>query len=219
MVGSKEAGRDLRDVVANLVEPITDGQLGRDLGDRESGGLRGQRGTARNARIHLDDDHAAIFRIDGELHVRSAGIDADFAQAADGAVAHHLIFAIGERLRGSDRDRIAGVHAHRVEVFDGADDDDVVGEIAHHFELELFPAERALFDQDFVDGREVEPAFENGDEIFVVVSDAAARTAHGEAGAQDRRIAVFRGETEAAFDVGDELRMRAFRGRSSASRP
>ncbi len=52
-------------------------------------------------------------------------------------------------------------------------------------------------------------------QIFAVVGDAAARTAHGETGAQDGGIAVFRGEGEAAFDVGDELRSAAFRGRSS----
>ena len=113
MVGSKRRGRTLRDVVADFVEPVADRELGGDLGDREAGGFRRQRGTARNARIHLDDDHAPVFRIDGELHVGAAGIDADFAQAADGAVAHHLVFAIGQRLRRRDGDGIAGVHAHR----------------------------------------------------------------------------------------------------------
>ena len=151
MVGSKRGRRDFGDVVADFIEPVADGEFGGDLGDGEAGGFRGQRGTARNARVHLDDDHAAVLRVDGELHVRSAGIDADFAQAADGAVAHHLVFAIGEGLGGRDGDGIAGVHAHGIEVLDGTDDDDVVGEIAHDFELEFFPAERALFDEHFVD--------------------------------------------------------------------
>ncbi len=43
-------------------------------------------------------------------------------------------------------------------------------------------------------------------QIFAVVGDAAAGAAHGEAGAQDGGVAVFGGEGEAAFDVGDELR-------------
>src|SRR5580698_2519706 len=195
MVGSKEAGvtfvmslriSSSRYPTASLAAILAIG----------NGGFRSERGAAGNARVHLDNDHAAILRIDGELHVRSAGIDADFAQAADGAIAHHLIFAIGEGLGGSDCDRVAGMDAHGVEIFDGADDDYVVGEIAHDFELELFPAEGALFDENFVDGREVESTFENGDEIFVVVRDASAGTAHGETGAQDGRVAVFRGEGE-----------------------
>ena len=100
-------------------------------------------------------------RIDRELDVRSAGIDADLAQAAQRGVAHHLIFAIGERLRGRDGDGIAGVHAHRIEVFDGADDDGVVGQIAHDLQLEFLPAQHAFFDQHLVHGREIESALQN----------------------------------------------------------
>ena len=37
-----------------------------------------------------------------------------------------LVFAVGERLRRGDGDRVAGVHAHGIEVLDRADDDDVV---------------------------------------------------------------------------------------------
>ncbi len=33
-----------RDIIAQLVERVADGQLGRNLGNREAGGLRGQRG-------------------------------------------------------------------------------------------------------------------------------------------------------------------------------
>ena len=152
---------------------------------------------ARDARIHLDDDHAAGLGIDGELHVRAAGIDADLAQAGERRVAHHLILAIGQRLRGSDRDGIAGVHAHRIEVLDGADDDGVVGQVAHHLELEFLPAEHALFDQRLVDRREVEPALENFVQLFEVVGDAAARAAQREARAQDDRVAVLLRELDA----------------------
>ena len=187
MVGSKQAGVLQRDVVADLVQPVADGELGGDLGDGEAGGLGGQRRTARDARVHLDDHHAPVGRVDGELHVAAAGIDADLAQAAQGAVAHHLVFAVGEGLRGRHGDGIAGVHAHRVEILDGADDDAVVGEIAHHLQLVFLPAERALFDQHFVHRAEREAALQNLDQLFLVVGDAAAGAAHGETGAQDAR--------------------------------
>src|SRR6185437_3198252 len=55
------------DVVGDLVERVADGELGRDLGDREAGRLRREGRRARYARVHLDDDEAAVFRIDGEL--------------------------------------------------------------------------------------------------------------------------------------------------------
>ena len=49
--GRLEAGgRHARDVVLDLVEAVADGQFRRDLGDREAGGLRGQRrASARRA--------------------------------------------------------------------------------------------------------------------------------------------------------------------------
>ena len=53
-------------------------------------------------------------------------------------------------LRRRDRDAVAGVHAHRVDVLDAADDDDVVGLVAHHLQLELLPAEHRLLDQHLV---------------------------------------------------------------------
>src|SRR2546426_2180192 len=37
------------------------------------------------------------------------------------------VLDVGERLRGGHGDRVARVHAHRVDVLDAADDHDVVG--------------------------------------------------------------------------------------------
>jgi hypothetical protein len=70
----------------------------------------------------------------------------------DRGVAHHLVLAVGERHRRRHRDRVAGVHAHRIEVLDRADDDDVVGAVAHHLELVLLPAEQRALDQHLVHG-------------------------------------------------------------------
>ena len=114
------------DVVGDLVERIADRELGRDLGDRKPGRLRGERRRARDARVHFDHHHAPVGRIDRELHVRAAGLDPDLAQDRDRGVAHDLEFLVGQRQRRSDGDRIAGVHAHRVDVFDRADDDAIV---------------------------------------------------------------------------------------------
>ena len=144
MVGSNEAGvAPPVTVVGDLVERVAHRELGGDLGDREAGRLGGERRGARHARVHLDDHHAPVLRVDRELHVRAAGVDADLAQHRDRGVAHDLVFLVGERLRRRHRDRVAGVHAHRVEVLDRADDDAVVLAVAHHLHLELFPADAA----------------------------------------------------------------------------
>ena len=84
----------------------------------------------------------------------------------------------------------------------------VAREIAHHFELIFLPTKHALFHQDFVDGREVDAALQNLFELFTVVSDAAAGTAHSEAGTQDDGIADAVREVETRFNVVDELRLR-----------
>ena len=151
--GRFEAGRSFAgDVVGEFVKGVTDGELGGDLGDGEPGGFGGERGRAAHARVHFDDDAAAGPGVDGELDVGSAGLDADFADDGEGSIAHDLVFAIGESLGGSDRDGVAGVDAHRVEVFNGANDDAVVGVVTHDFHFVFLPTEEAFFDEDFGGG-------------------------------------------------------------------
>src|SRR5204863_4666064 len=65
-----------RDVVLEFVEQVTDGEFGGDLRDGKAGGLACEGRAAADARVHLDDDHAAILRADAELDVRAAGLNA-----------------------------------------------------------------------------------------------------------------------------------------------
>lgn len=185
------------DVVFEFVEGVTDGEFGGDLGDGEAGGFGSEGGTAADARVHLDDDHATGVGMDGELDVGTAGFDADLADAGEAGVAHDLIFAIGEGLDGGDGDGVAGVDAHGVEVLDGADDDAVVGAVTHDFHFEFFPAEEGFVNLNFADGREVDAAGDDGFEFFAVVGDAAAGAAEGEGGADDE------GEGADFFSDGD----------------
>ncbi len=131
--GRFERGRRLFGyVVGNFVERHADGQARRDFCDRKAGGFAGQCGATRNAWIHFNHGHAAIFGINGELHVRAAGFNADFANNRRSGIAHPLIFLIRERLRGCDGDGVAGVNAHWIKILDGADDHEVVAIIPHH---------------------------------------------------------------------------------------
>ncbi len=76
----------------------------------------------------------------------------------------------------------------------------VVGQIAHHFQLEFLPPQHALFDQNFVHRRKIQAAFQNLFEFLAIVRDAAAGAAQREAGAQNHRIADARRELQAVFD-------------------
>ena len=180
------------DVVAQFVQGVAHRQLGRDLGDRKTGGLGRQRRGPRHARIHFDDDDAAVIRIDRELHIGAAGVDADLAQHRHRGVAQQLVLLVGQRLCRRHRDRITGVHAHRIEVLDRADDDAIVLVVAHHLHLELFPAEQGFLDQDFIGRRQVEAAQHDFLEFLDVVGNAAAGAAHRETGADDHRKADVR---------------------------
>ena len=87
------------------------------------------------------------------MDVGAAGFHANFADAGDRVIAHFLIFFVGERLRGCHGDGVARVYAHGIEVFYGADDDDVVVLIAHDFEFKFFPADDGFFYEDLRGGR------------------------------------------------------------------
>jgi hypothetical protein len=193
--GGLEGGLGLAgDVVGDLVQRVADGELRGDLGDREAGGLGGQRGRAAHPRVHLDHQLPARLGVDGELHVGAAGLHPDAAQHREGRVAHLLVLAVGERHRRRDRDRVAGVHPHRVEVLDRADDHAVVVLVPHDLELVLLPAEHRLLDQHLVHRRVGQPLADHAGELVAVVGDAAALAAQRVGGPQHDREAVLVGE-------------------------
>jgi hypothetical protein len=200
-----EAGRrGARDVVGDLVERVPDGQAGGDLGDREAGGLRGERGGPRHPRVHLDDDLAAGDGIEGELDVAATGLDADAADDGEGGVAHGLVLDVGQRLGRGDGDRVAGVHAHRVDVLDRADDHAVVGAVAHDLELELLPPGDRLLDEDLADGAGDDAGEGESVELLWCRCDAGAAAAEDVRRADDDRQADLLGDGAGLVErVGD----------------
>ncbi len=91
-----------------------------------------------------------------------------------------LVLPVGQRHRRRDRDRVAGVHAHRVDVLDRADHDDVVVAVAHQLELELLPAEHALLDQHLVHRAGGQPGGGHPAQPLRVAGQAGAGAAHRE---------------------------------------
>ena len=79
------------------------------------------------------------------------------------------------------------MHAHRVEVLDRADDDDVVRAVADHLELELVPAAHGLLDEHLRDRGLRQAALDLAAERASVVGEAAAVAAERERGPDDRR--------------------------------
>ena len=183
----KRCGCCAGDVVCNLVEGIANRQFRRDLSNRETRRLRRKRRRTRHTRVHFDDDQAAICGIYCELYVGTTCFYADFTQARDARVAHNLIFFIGQRQCRRDGDGIACMHAHRVNIFDRADDDGVVRAVTHDFHLIFLPTEQRFFNQHFGRRRCIKPARDDLDKFIAIIGNPAACAAHGEAWTDDRR--------------------------------
>ncbi|AEM40103.1 hypothetical protein KVU_0264 [Ketogulonicigenium vulgare WSH-001] len=181
----ERGGRDFGDIVVQLVQRVTHCQFRRDLGNRETGSLRGQRGRTRHAGVHLDHDHTAVLGVHRPLHVRAARLDADLAQHGDRAVAHDLVFFVGQRQGRGDGDAVAGVHAHRIDVLDRADDDGVIRFVADHFHLVFFPTQQRFIDQDLTHGRGIHAGMAVMFVFFAVIGHAAAGAAKGKGGADN----------------------------------
>ena len=108
--------------------------------------------------------------------------------------------AVGKRLRGRDHDRIAGVHAHGVEIFHVADGDAGVSPVAHHLVLDLLPSPQGALDEDLVDWRRREAT--QGDTLEVGVGGHEPSTGPAERvrRADDEREAVERRKVPDLFD-------------------
>ena len=124
----------------------------------------------------------------GELAV-AAALDAEFRDDVEGRRAQHLIFLVGERQTGRDDDGVARVDADGIDVFHGADGDDVARTVAQHFKFDLLPAADVFFDEHLRDGRKHEPVVRDEAQLLLVMRDAAARAAQREGGAHDDGIA------------------------------
>ena len=184
-----KAGTGLaRDVVFDLVQGIAQGDLGGHLGDGVAGGLGGQgRGTGDTG-VDLNNSVFKAVGVQSELAVAAAH-DAQGRHDVQGGGAQHLIFLVGKGQGRGRHDGIAGVYAHRVEVFHGAHGDDVAHAVPHGLELDLLPAEDVLFHQHLVDGAGLQAARSHGFQLAGVVGHAAAEAAQGKGGADDDGIA------------------------------
>ena len=147
--GLEARGGDFGDIVVEFVKRITNRQFRGDFRNREAGRLRCQGRGTRDTRVHLDHDEAPIVRIDRKLYVGTTGLDTDFPQTCDRGIPHDLIFFVSQRQRRRHGYRVAGVNAHRIDIFDRADNDAVIRFVADDLHFEFFPAEYRFLDQHF----------------------------------------------------------------------
>ena len=155
----------LGDGVGDFVETLAGGYLGRYAGYGVAGGLAGERGTAADAGVDLDNVVGRSRRVPplgrvsptSELGSRaywtlpppSMPSARMMRRLAERSI---LVLFVGERLAWRHHDAVTGVDAHGVYVLHVANGDAVVGGVAHHLVLDLFPAHKRAFDEHLVDG-------------------------------------------------------------------
>ena len=177
---------------------LAEGELRGDEGERVARRLGREGRRAREARVDLDD--AVVLRVGVErvLDVALAD-DAEVAHDLDRGRAQHVVLLVGERLRRRDDDRVAGVHAERVEVLHVAHGDAVVGDVAHDLVLDLLPALERLLDEDLRRRREGLDAVVP--ELVLRVDERGAEAAERERAAHHAREADLLGAASASSSV------------------
>lgn len=97
------------------------------------------------------------------------------------------------------------MHAHGVDVLDGADDDDIVCEVTHDLELVLLPSEEGLLDEHLLGVGGGEAGAADVLKLGPVVGDASPGAAEGEGRADDEReLADVLGDVEALLEGGPD---------------
>ena len=92
------------------------------------------------------------------------------AHNLDGKLTEIVVFLVGESLRRSHHDTLAGVDSERVEILHVADSDTVVITVPYHLVLNLFPTFEGFFHKDL--RREREGLLAGGLEFLLVVAEA-----------------------------------------------
>ncbi len=139
-----------------------------------------------NARVDLDDRVLGRVRRQRELDV-AAALDPERANDRERRRAQSLMDRIGQGLDRGHHDRVAGVHAQRIDVLHRAHRDARVIRVAHDLVLDLLPADQALLDHDLADGARTQPAPDTLAVRRLGADDAATRAAQRERRPDDGR--------------------------------
>src|SRR5262249_22798803 len=118
--------------------------------------------------------------------VRTTGFHANSANDTYRGIPHVLVLFITQRLRWRDRNAIARVHTHGINVFDRADNHDVVGQIAHDFQFVLFPPQHGFLDEHLAPWTRRQTPGDMLLKLLDRAGDIAPRPPEGEGGANDQ---------------------------------
>ena len=85
------------------------------------------------------------------------------------------------------------MHAHGINIFNAADDNDVVPVVSHYFEFKLFPTEDRLFQQDLMCGAVSQTCSSNKFKFLLIKGDTRTQSTHCERGPNHYGVVKFHG--------------------------
>ena len=164
--------------IFNFVQRIAERNFGRNLCNRISGCLGGQRRRTADAWVNFDDNIFEAVGIKRVLHV-AAALDPQLCDDIERGGTKHLRLFIRQCLARRNHDGIAGVNAHGVKVFHVADCDAVSVCVAHDLVFNFFPTGDAALDQHLPNTAQVQTLRRNFHQFFLGVGNSAAGSSEG----------------------------------------
>ena len=162
--------------IGDFVQVHTESNLRCHFRNRVTGGFGSQGRRTADTRVDFDDVVLVGLGVQAVLYVTSP-FNLKVANDVQRSGTEHLVLSVGQGLGRCYDDGVAGVYADWVDIFHSADDDAVVGAVAHDFKFDFFPASDAAFYQNLVDWGELNAAVGNFFHFIPVMSDTAAGAA------------------------------------------
>ena len=196
----KACDRLAGNVVVDFVQRIAECQLRRDLCDRITGCLGSKCGGTGDTRVDFNNGVFKAVGVQRKLTVTAAD-DTDGGNDIKRCRTEHLIFLVGKRQSGRNDDRVTGMDTDGVDVFHGADSNDVAGSIAHGFKLDFLPAGDALLDENLRDRGHIKTGTGDDAQLFFVIRNTAAGAAERECGTDNDGITDLIRNGDGGFDI------------------
>ena len=97
-----------------------------------------------------------------------------------------LVFFVGQGHGRRHGDAVPGVDPHRIEIFNGAHDDDIVFQVTHDLQFILFPTDHRFLDQDLAHRTHGQCPLNQPLKFFTIVGNVSTGTSHRKGRANDR---------------------------------
>ena len=191
----------------DLVERITQCNLGGNKSERITGSFGCQCRRTGQAGVHLDYAIVVGFGVERILNVTFTH-DTEVTDTLGRKFLQHLHLFVGKRAGRSNHDRLTGMDAQRVEVFHTCYGEAVVVGVADYLEFDFFPTFQGFFHQDLLGERE--RTFSQFDKRFLVRTDTAAQTTQSISRAYHYRISDFAGSFQGIFHAFHSVALRSF---------